>query len=70
MIWLYFMRNKSKVFENFQEFKYLVENQIGKNIKVLRTNNEGEFCGKLFDQFYRQHNIARQNTTPHTTQQN
>jgi hypothetical protein len=24
--WIYFLRNKSKVFEKFKEFKYLVEN--------------------------------------------
>jgi hypothetical protein len=40
------MRKKSKVFKNFKEFKDLIENHIDKNIKVLRTDNDGEFCGK------------------------
>jgi hypothetical protein len=44
--WIYFPRKKSKVFKRFKEFKSLVENQIEKRIKVLRTNNGGEFCGK------------------------
>jgi transposase InsO family protein len=39
-------------------------------IKVLRTNNGGEFYGKEFDQFYKQCGIAHQNTTPYTPQQN
>ena len=42
--------NKSEVFENFLEFKALVENQTNKRIKVLRTDNEGEFYGKEFEQ--------------------
>jgi hypothetical protein len=49
--WIYLLRKKSVVFEKLKEFKSLVENQIDKKIKVLRTNNGGEFCGKGFDQF-------------------
>jgi hypothetical protein len=44
--WIYFLRKKSEVFEKFKEFKSLVENQTDKKIKVLRTDNGGEFCGK------------------------
>ena len=41
--WLYFLRKKSKVFDRFEEFKALVENQTEEKIKVLRTYNGGEF---------------------------
>jgi hypothetical protein len=44
--WIYFLRKKSEVFEKFKEFKALVENQTDKKIKVLRTDNGGELCGK------------------------
>jgi hypothetical protein len=44
--WIYFMRKKSKVFEIFKEFKYLLENHTDKKINLLRTNNGGEFFGK------------------------
>jgi hypothetical protein len=44
--WKNFLRKKSKVFEKLKEFKSLVENQIGKKIKVLRIDNGGEFCRK------------------------
>lgn len=50
-MWLCFLRKKSKVFEKFKEFKTIVENQTKNKIKVLRTNNGGEFFGKEFDQF-------------------
>jgi hypothetical protein len=43
--WIYFLRNKSEVFDRFKEFKALVENQTEKRIKVLRTNNGREFYG-------------------------
>jgi hypothetical protein len=44
--WIYFLRKKLKVFKKFKEFKSLVENQTNNKIKVLRTDNGGEFCGK------------------------
>jgi hypothetical protein len=47
--WIYFLRKKLEVFEKFKDFKYLVENQIDKNIRVLGTENGGELCGKEFD---------------------
>ena len=33
--WIYFLKTKGQVFKRFKEFKALVENQIGKKIKVL-----------------------------------
>ena len=33
--WIFFMKTKGQVFSRFQEFKALMENQIGKKIKVL-----------------------------------
>jgi hypothetical protein len=46
--WIYFLRKKSEVFDKFKEFKALVENQTEKKIKVLRTDNGGEFYGNEF----------------------
>jgi transposase InsO family protein len=37
---------------------------------VLRTDNDGELCGKEFDQFCKQYGISRQNTIPYTPHQN
>jgi hypothetical protein len=68
--WIYFLRKKSKVFDKFKEFKALVENQTEKKIKVLRTDNGGEFYGNEFEEFYKKCGIARHKTTPYTPQQN
>jgi hypothetical protein len=44
--WIYFMKTKDEVFSRFQEFKALVENQTGRKIKVLRSDNGGEYTSK------------------------
>jgi hypothetical protein len=36
-----------------------VDNQIENKIKVLRTNNGGEFCGNEFDEFCKKCGIER-----------
>ena len=66
--WIYFLRNKYEVFDKFKEFKALVENQAEKKIKVLRTDNGGEFCGNEFEEFYKKCGIERKKTTPYTPQ--
>ena len=68
--WIYFIKKKSKIFNRFKEFKALVENQTEKKIKVLRTDNSGEFCSKEFEELYKKYGIAWQKTTPYTPQQN
>ena len=47
-----------------------MENQIGKKIKRLRTDNGLEFCSSEFDQFCKDTGIARHHTVRHTLQQN
>ena len=49
MTWFDFLRKKSKVFEKFKEFKSLVENETGKNIKMLIIYNGGESHDKAFN---------------------
>ena len=51
--WIYFLRSKNlkEVLLWFQEFKALLENQTGKKIKVLRSDNVGEYTSHAFDEF-------------------
>ena len=60
MVWVTFLREKSKVFEKFKFFKALVENESGHNIKCLRYDNRGEFTSNEFNQFCESHGIQRQ----------
>ena len=41
--WIYFMKQKSEVFENFKVFKVMVENSFNKKIKSIRSDNGGEY---------------------------
>ena len=54
----YFLKKKSEVFNKFKEYKALVENQTGKKIKLLRTDNGGKFCEKEFEKFCKECGIA------------
>jgi transposase InsO family protein len=58
--WIYFLKAKSEVFTRFQEFRALVENQSRKKIKVLQSNNGGEYSSRQFVDFCAQHGIRRQ----------
>ena len=64
------LKQKSEVFKVFKQWKALVENQTGKKIKRLRTDNGMEFCSSEFDEFCRDEGIARHQTVRHTPQQN
>eukprot|EP00253_Pinus_taeda_P006476 PITA_06476 len=64
--WIYFLKKKYEVFDRFKEFKAQVENQTEKKIKVLRTDNGGDFCSKEFEEFCKKCGIAQQNITPYT----
>lgn len=70
MTWVFIMKHKSEVFGKFKEWKVLIENQVGKKIKRLRTDNGLEFCSNEFDQFCKDEGIARHQTVRHTPQQN
>ena len=57
--WIYFLKKKYEVFDRFKEFKALVENRTKKKIKLLRTDNGGEFCSNEFEEFCKKCGIAR-----------
>ena len=43
---LYFFHNKKEVLYAFKIFKAKVEKQCGKQIKIVRSNRDGEYYGK------------------------
>ncbi|GJQ91343.1 retrovirus-related pol polyprotein from transposon TNT 1-94 [Tanacetum coccineum] len=52
-------RFKHEAFGKFKEWKQLVENQTGRTVKKLRTNNGLEFCNQEFEQLCIESGIAR-----------
>jgi Integrase core domain len=53
--YVYLMRYKSESFEKFKEFKAEVENQLGKKIKVFRTDRSGEYLSGEFRGYLKAH---------------
>jgi transposase InsO family protein len=68
--WVYFIRKKSDVFEYFKEFKNLVEKKTGRYIKILRSDQGGEYTSRDFFKYCKNNGIQQQFTVPHTPQQN
>ncbi|KAH9780126.1 hypothetical protein KPL71_007968 [Citrus sinensis] len=60
MVWVYVLRNKDEVFEQFKNWKTLIETQTSRKVKKLRTDNGLEFCNKRFEEFCSKHGIMRQ----------
>ena len=54
---MYVMKAKSEVFEKFKVWLALVENQTGKKLKILRSDNGGEYVSKEFLDYCRQRGI-------------
>jgi hypothetical protein len=68
--WIYFLKSKSDTFDNFKEYKAFIEKQTGKHIRILITNNGGEFESLQFEYFCKSKGIKRQLTMPYSPQQN
>lgn len=45
------MKTKDEVIDKFQEFKALAKNSTGKKIKVLRSDNGGDYTSNEFKDF-------------------
>ena len=58
----YIIQHKGHVFKWFQEFKALVENQTGKKIRCLRSDNGGEYTSNNFDDYCVREGIWREMT--------
>ncbi|GKC21513.1 retrovirus-related pol polyprotein from transposon TNT 1-94, partial [Tanacetum coccineum] len=64
------LRFKHEAFGKFKEWKQLVENQTGRTVKKLMTDNGLEFCNQEFEQICIESGIARHLTVARTPQQN
>ena len=63
-VWVYFLRQKSTVFQTFKNRKCLVENEIGEKLKCLRFDNGGEYCSHESKDYCSTNGIHRQKTIP------
>lgn len=70
MSWVYFIKNKYKVFACFQKFLALVERQSSHKLNILRTDKEGEYISSQFKMFCQNHGIKHEFTAPYSPQEN
>ena len=68
MMWVAFLKEKSKAFEKFKIFKNKVENESRVKIKSLRSDRGGEFNSREFNIYCEEHGIRRQLSSPPYTQ--
>ena len=59
------LRSKDKDLEMFKHYKNEVENQLSKKIKMIRSDRDGKY-ETPFDEFYLEHGIIHQTTTPYS----
>ena len=65
--WIYFLKTKDGVLARFQEFKAQVENLTGRRIKVLRSDNGGEYTSMDFNYFCIEVGIKRGYIVPYNS---
>ena len=67
--WIYFLKIKDGVLARFQEFRAQVENLTERKIKVLRSDNGGEYTSRDFSDFCIEIGI-KEYIIPYNPQQN
>ena len=68
--WIYYLKTKDQQMEAFQQFKNLIEKQHNASIKILHTDQGGEYESKDFQKFLKDSRIIHKRTIPDTLQQN
>ena len=69
MVFVYLNKTNSEVFEKFKMLKAQVETQYNFKIRRLRSDNEGEYVSKRFDQYCANQGIAHQTSAPYSPRQ-
>ena len=78
-MYLYMLCSKDEALEAFKVFKVEVEKRCGMQIKIVRLDRGGEYCGRSiengqasgpFARFLQEHEIVAQYTMPSSLDQN
>lgn len=70
MTWVYFLKHKSEVFDKFILFLNLVKTQFQTTIKILRSDNGGEFVNHVMSDFFVLSGLIHQTSCAYTPEQN
>lgn len=67
---IYFLSSRSEVFGRFKEYLTYSQRFTSSQLKVLRSDNGGEYTLREFDSFCKNHGIQRHFTVSYTPEQN
>lgn len=70
VVWTYLLENKEKVHEVMHTYIKMVQNQFGRVVKVLRTDNGTEFVNHKFRHMVENFGILHQRSCVYSPQQN
>lgn len=70
MTWLYLMKHKRYVYDYFYVFRKMVQTQFSTTLKVVCSDNGGEYVNKLLQPYFQDHGIGHETTCPQPPQQN
>jgi len=68
--WVYFLRNKSDAPNYFKEWLTRIERLTERKLKIVRSDNGGEYTSNTFEKYLADLGIDHQTTAPYTSQQN
>ena len=68
--WVTLLSFKDRVLEAFKNFQAHVSNHFNAKVKILRSDNGGEYTSLACKQYLTQHGIIHQTSFPYTPQQN
>lgn len=69
-LFVYPLKSKTEVFDNFLSFVNMAEKQTEKKLKAIRSDNGTEFINYKFKDFCTLKGVVHQKTVPYTPQQN
>ena len=66
MTWLYQMKTKDEVFPIFQTFHTMIQTQFSTKIRVLRSENGGEFSNQHCQAYFQHHGLLHETSCSQT----
>jgi len=70
MTWLYLLKHKDEVFKVFHSFHAMIQTQFSAQIRILRSDNGGEYVNHHFQSYFQLHGLIHETSCPQTPQQN
>ncbi len=69
-VWIYILKKKDEVLQFFCKWKEMVELESGRKVKIIRSDNGGEYTSFAFSSYLASKGIKHEFTVPHTPEQN